>query len=147
MLSGCPPSNNQSATWQTYQNPRYGFEFLYPSNWVPAPMPDNRDGQTFSDPQNPAVRIIGVAGHRLPEIKLSSNQKHPPKSTQQNFTTQQGRTGKLQVDLGADFSSMTLTLTQEGIHYYWRGQSPSQQFANYYRFFYYIASQYRLPPS
>lgn len=110
-------------------------------------MPDNRDGLAFSDPQNPAVLIIGIAGDRLPEIELSAKQKSPPKSTQQNFTTEQGRTGKLQVDVGADFSSMTLTLIQGRIRYHWRGQSPSQQFADYYRFFYYIASQFRLPPS
>lgn len=146
MLSGCPPSDSQSGTWKTYQNPRYGFEFLYPSNWVPAPMPDNRDGQAFSDRQNLAVQILGSAGDRLPEIEVVPSQEKHPKSTQQNFTTQQGRTGKLQVDVGTDFSLMTLTLTQGRIRYTWQGKAPSKQFADYYRFFYYIASQYRLPP-
>jgi hypothetical protein len=57
-----------SKTWSTYDNRRYGFEFLYPSNWVASPMPDNLDGRAFSDPHNPTAEIRGWAGSQLPEI-------------------------------------------------------------------------------
>ncbi|MBD2003933.1 hypothetical protein H6F63_12085 [Trichocoleus sp. FACHB-40] len=146
MLWGCRATDNQSATWKIYNNPRYDFEFPYPSNWIAAPMPDNRDGRAFRDPQNPEVEILGVAGASLPEIELAPpGQKHPHTSMQQNFTTQQGISGKLQVELRSDISLMRLTLIQGRIRYYWQGRSPSGQFDDYYRFFYYVAGQYRIP--
>ena len=51
----------------------------------------------------------------------------------------------LVVEVGQQVSSMTLTLTQGQVKYYWQGQSNSQEFQNYYRLFYYIAQQYRIP--
>jgi hypothetical protein len=146
MLWGCRASDTQSPTWRTYKNPRYSFEFPYPSTWVAAPMPDNRDGRAFRDPQDPEVEILGVAGDRLPEIELApSGQKNPHQFMQQNFTTQQGVTGKLYVELRSDISLMRLTLIQGRIRYYWQGRAPSKEFSNYYRFFYYVAGQYRIP--
>ncbi|MFE1746503.1 hypothetical protein [Coleofasciculus sp. H7-2] len=146
MLWGCRASDTQSPTWKTYKNPRYSFEFPYPSTWIAAPMPDNRDGRAFRDPQAPEVEILGVAGDRLPEIELApSGQKNPHQFMQQNFTTQQGVTGKLYVELRSDISLMRLTLIQGRIRYYWQGRSPSKEFSNYYRFFYYVAGQYRIP--
>ncbi len=124
-----------------YHNPRFGFEFPYPSNWVTGPMPDSRDGQTFSDPTSPTVEIRGWAGFNLEEFK-SPNTAQPLK---QNFTTAQGLTGDLEVEVGTQISMMTLILNQGSLRYYWQGRAPSKQFAEYYRFFYYSASQYRLP--
>lgn len=151
IVSDCQLSNKNSlGTWKIYHNQRYAFEFPYPSNWVPSPMPANRDGQAFSDPLQPDVEIRGSAGYSLPEINKmrykSPHHKHAKVSTK-NFTTQQGLSGELQVEVGSDFSSMTLTLTQAKVLYIWQGQAPSQQFADYYRFFYYIASQFRVSPA
>jgi len=148
LLSGCPSSDGRSQTWKIYRNPRYNFEFPYPSNWVPSRVPDNRDGQAFSDPTLPDVEIRGWAGYSLLENEITNHKATPPKSPQpwkQNFTTKQGLTGELQVDVRVDISLMTLTLKHESLLYRWQGRSPSKQFADYYRFFYYIASQYRVP--
>ncbi|WP_199321388.1 hypothetical protein [Microcoleus sp. FACHB-831] len=155
-VSSCQPSERTaSGTWKTYNNQRYGFEFPYPSNWVASPMPDNRDGQAFSDPQNSAVEIRAWAGQRLPDNgslgayytrRTKGHKKDRPKHSKQNLTTKQGVTGELQVDINSDTSFMTLTLRQGQIQYNWQGRSPSQEFPDYYRFFYYIATEYRVPP-
>lgn len=164
MLLSCRASNIGShSSWDIYRNPRYGFEFPYPSDWLPFPMPDNRDGRAFRDPQNASSEIRGWAANPLsktadPQRKQgrhrlhleasppSTSQKDSPKFQQQNFTTEQGLTGKLRVEINPDISLMTLTLSQGNVSYNWQGQCNSEQFADYYRFFYYVARQYRLPP-
>jgi hypothetical protein len=111
-------------------------------------MPDNRDGRAFRDPNNPSVEIRGWAAISLsPDSSPSFNnpRKESPNLQKQNFTTAQGVTGKLQVELGSDISSMTLTLRQGNVIYNWQGQGESQEFANRYRFFYDVAGQYRIP--
>ncbi len=149
ILSSCQASNSErTKRWNTYRNPRYGFEFPYPSHWVAFPMPDNRDGRAFRDPNNPSVEIRGWAAISLsPDSSPSFNnpRKESPNLQKQNFTTAQGVTGKLQVELGSDISSMTLTLRQGNVIYNWQGQGESQEFANRYRFFYDVAGQYRIP--
>lgn len=149
LLFSCHALNfNIPNSWTTYRNPRYGFEFPYPSNWQPFPMPDNRDGRAFRDPQNPSVEIRGWAANNLSGIQSSSSNTsatQSPKPQSQNFTTDQGMTGQLKVKVGSDISLMTLTLSQDKVLYNWQGQCESQKFADYYRFFNYVASQYRLP--
>jgi hypothetical protein len=134
-----PPGN-----WQTYRNPRYNFEFPYPSNWIAEPPPDNQDGQAFHDPQNSQAEIRGWAGHQIKPIAKPKSGTLP--SLKPNFTTEQGLPGELQVNIGPEISSMKLVLEQGNIRYNWQGRSPSQQFDDYYRFFYYSAKQYRVPP-
>lgn len=167
MLLSCQASKvSRQGSWNTYRNPRYGFEFPYPSDWVSFPMPDNGDGGAFRDPKNPSTEIRGWAANKLSEIVIPPSSsgglskgryrlnvealpknalQDAPKSQQQNFTTDQGLTGKLQVDVGSNTSLMRLTMNQDKVQYNWQGQCNSKQFADYYRFFYYIASQYRLP--
>ena len=168
MVLSCQSSNLGSrGSWNTYRNQRYNFEFPYPSNWVSVPMPDNGDGGAFRDPQNPSVEIRGWAANKLSATVASSaarglykrehrfknkasslndTAKDSQKSQQQNFTTEQGLEGKLEVELGSDISLMRLTLSQGKVQYHWQGQSDSKQFVNYYRFFYYVASKYRISP-
>lgn len=113
-------------------------------------MPDNRDGRAFRDPQNPNIEIRGWAANNLAESNAPSQEgtlKQPESSQQQNFITEQGLTGKLRVEVGSDLSLMTLSLSQGNVLYSWQGQSESEQFADYYRFFNYVARQYRLPVS
>lgn len=136
MLWSCRPTHLSS--WQTYHNARYGFEFLYPSHWIALPMPENRDGQAFSDPQNPDAEIRGFAGEHLPNIPEAKTLGKP------NFTTEQGVKGRLKVRVDQNISTMTLMLSQGGVHYTWQGKSQSDRFADYYRFFYYIAIKYRI---
>lgn len=141
-LSGCQQAELPLASdWQVYHNPRYDFEFPYPQAWVAASPPDNQDGRVFHDPKNPAAEIRGWAGYNVRDT--ISPQPQPLKP---NFKTRQGVLGELKVDLGGETSSMTLVLEQNDIRYYWRGRSPQQQFDDYYRMFYYVASQYRIPP-
>ena len=140
ILSGCRPSGFSfpAGIWKTYYNSRYGFEFLYPSDWVTATPPEDQDGQVFTLPQNPAVEIRGWASNR------SALPKDKAKSLQSNFKTKQGLAGQLKVKISPELSSMTLTLNQGQIRYTWQGQAPSQQFSNYYRFFYYTAAEYQV---
>ncbi|NET51897.1 MAG: hypothetical protein F6K09_25320, partial [Merismopedia sp. SIO2A8] len=115
MLSSCGISElNAPSNWNTYHNPRYSFEFPYPSNWQALPMPENLDGQVFRDPQNPTLEIRGWA--KLLEtavspttgVNSSSLETQSPTSKgdeialsqQQNFTTNQGFRGKMQVEIG-----------------------------------------------
>lgn len=168
ILSGCQDANRVSQNnWKVYRNPRYNFEFPYPGNWVAFPMPDNRDGRAFRDPNNPNAEIRGWAANNLSATitppasgvlyqeqhplkieasSLGSTELTPLKSQEQNFITDQGLTGNLKVEIGSDTSLMTLTLSQGKIIYNWQGQCESEDFAAYYRSFYYIARQYRLPP-
>jgi len=111
-------------------------------------MPSNLDGQAFRDPNNSSIEIRGWALEQLPENQSSSSSSTPTDSSSSqspNFTTQQGVTGQLKVEVGLETSLMTLTLHQGQVEYHWQGQSDSEQFADYYHFFNYIASQYRLP--
>ncbi|NEP60033.1 MAG: hypothetical protein F6K31_24015 [Symploca sp. SIO2G7] len=140
LLSSCSDSPNR---WKTYQNPRYKFEFPYPSNWESIAMPENLDGEAFRDPNNPSVEIRGWAFNQLPETESSSSNSTSTDSP--NFTTEQGVTGQLRVEVGVDTSLMILTLNQGQVEYHWQGRSDSEQFADYYRLFNYIASQYHLP--
>jgi hypothetical protein len=151
MLFSCGASNlGEQGSWKTYHNSRYNFEFPYPSNWQSFPMPDNRDGRAFRDPKNPSAEIRGWAANKLSVIEIPSSPsslKNSSPAQLQNFTTQQGLTGQLQVEVGSERSLMTLSLSQGKVQYYWQGQCDSKLFADYFRLFYYIAGQYRLPPS
>lgn len=140
-MCGCQPATN-TPTWQTYTNDRYNFEFLYPSNWKALPPPDNNDGQAFVAPQNSQVQIRGWAGNNLPQWHLQ--QQGAKTTTNSNFKTTQGVSGQLTVEVGKDLSSMTLKITKGQIHYYWQGQAPSAEFDRYYRYFSYIAQEYKI---
>lgn len=144
ILCGCnaPSFINSGVTWKTYTNSRYGFEFLYPSTWTSLPPPENNDGIAFVSPQNTKVEIRGWGGNRLPDAIITD--KNAKKTINPNFKTNQGVFGVLEVEVGSQESSMTLTLTKGEVKYYWQGRSPASEFSNYYRVFYYIAQQYRI---
>lgn len=166
LLLSCQVANvGLSGSWNTYRNQRYNFEFPYPSNWVSVPMPDNGDGRAFRDPKNPSTEIRGWAANQLPETiapssskdlyggehrlnnkpsSLKREAKDFPNSQQQNFITEQGLRGNLEVEVGSDISVMRLTVAQGKVQYNLLGQCDSKQFASNYRFFYYVASQYRI---
>lgn len=143
-LSGCNASSfNDIIEWKTYRNSRYGFEFPYPSNWNALTPPENDDGIVFVSPDHQSVKIRGWAGHRLSD-SVAKN----PRSTKKvnpNFETAQGISGVLKVEVGEGISLMRLKLTQDRLNYYWQGRSPSEDFQDYYKFFNYIAKQYRIP--
>ena len=138
-LSGCgdrpllPPNS-----WSTYDNPRFGFEFPYPRDWVASPSPSNLDGRTFSHPKNPEVRVTGWGGYLL-ERDVGGSEV-----TSANFTTDGGVKGKLTVEVESQVTSIHLTLRDEGVTYHFEGRSPSQEFADYYRLFYDMASRYQI---
>ena len=148
-LSGCSPWFNsnlnptESQTWAVYRNDRYGFEFLYPNDWQPEPPPTNLDGQRFTHPEAAGVEMRGWAGSAL--VLLPQAGPTGSRGLPENFVTDQGIVGYLQVEIGLDVSSMTLTLVRDQIAYSWQGRSPSREFADYYRLFTYIARQYRIP--
>ncbi|WP_224411241.1 hypothetical protein [Oscillatoria salina] len=153
ILFGCRSSQLAVSGWEIYRNQRYNFEFPYPSNWIALPMPDNRDGQIFQDPSNPSVEIRGWAGNSLSgiEIEIDPRSHHTDhqsiKTKPENLITEQGLTGKLYIEIGSEISLMKLTLLQGDIQYNWRGEAESEEFANYYRLFDFIATRYRvLPP-
>ncbi len=144
-LLGCGSVDSTLSTnWKTYHNERFGFEFLYPDRWVESIPPENRDGIAFGDPQNPEVEIRGWADYERSVSGDRSTQRSQP-SLPSNFKTLQGVPGNLDAKIGTELSSLTLTLAKGKTRYYWRGTSPNQQFDNYYRFFNYIASRYRVP--
>ena len=150
-LSGCGSNDSTSTTWKIYRNERFGFEFPYPDRWVESLPPENRDGIAFGDPQNPEVEIRGWASYeRLPpratsKEPLRRDRKQPLSiPSPSNFTTLQGVPGNLEVKIGVQSSSLTLTLAPGETRYYWRGSAPNQKFDDYYRFFNYIASQYKV---
>lgn len=146
---GCGPSGLPSRL-ELYRNSRYGFEFPYPADWVADSEPANRDGQAFHDPKNPDIQIRGWAGNILfnsqPDgISTDGVSTAALPLQKKNFTTQQGISGNLSVEVGSEITSVTLTLAQEQVRYNWQGQAPSQQFADRYPFFYSLAGQYRVP--
>lgn len=151
-LSSCRASTVTPAEgWEWYRNSRFGFEFPYPNTWITETAPANRDGQVFQDPQNSGVEIRGWASYELSDLpsKPSRNPAKPlPPIFKPHFTTEQGLPGELKVELGPEMSTLTLTLVQKEVRYNWQGSAPSQQFADYYKFFYYVAGQYRIsePP-
>ncbi|WP_156435232.1 hypothetical protein [Leptolyngbya sp. O-77] len=146
LVSSCSqPAVSERRTWKVYQNPNYGFEFPYPDNWVPAPLPDSQNGRRFRNPYSPDVEILGWASHILSTPGDSSEQVRRSVLAAPNFTTRQGLRGQLRVEIGSTVSLMTLTLTEEGVVYFGRGDRPSDQFSQYYEFFNYVAKQYYVP--
>ncbi len=145
----CGPNDSTSTTWKVYKNERFGFEFPYPDRWAESIPPENRDGMAFGDPQNPEVEIrcwasyVRLANSAAKEPFRRDRKQQPPIPL--NFTTLQGVPGNLDAKIGAQSSSLTLTLAQGETRYYWRGSAPNQKFDDYYRFFNYIASRYRVP--
>ncbi len=144
ILGSCtttPDFNISNQTWKIYSNDRYGFEFPYPSTWKSLPS-DNGDGIVFISPRNRFVEIRSWAGMQLPEVIIL--EKNPKTSINPNFTTAQRVSGVLTVEVGQQEGVMTLKLAQGQLKYYWQGKAPSQEFNNYYRFFHYIASSYKI---
>ncbi|NEP41288.1 MAG: hypothetical protein F6K35_19485 [Okeania sp. SIO2H7] len=137
VVSSCSGTNSgQSNSWKIYSNERYGYQFPYPNNWENTRVISNADGQAFRHPQNPAVEMRAWAGYNL----LNSEDSQPKAAN--NFITEEGLPGELRVKIGPEISSMTLRLEKGQIQYYWEAEAPSQQFDDYYKFFYYVASQY-----
>ncbi|AVH65581.1 hypothetical protein [Nostoc sp. 'Peltigera membranacea cyanobiont' N6] len=147
ILWGCTANdfNAGAIAWKTYSNSRYGFEFPYPSNWTSSAAPANGDGIAFISQQDNSVEIRGWASHELPNSIVT--EQEPLKKIKFNFKTAQGVSGVMVVEVDKDIGSMTLTLTQSQVKYCWQGRSKSQKFQDYYRLFYYIAQQYRIPKS
>ncbi|MFQ3615734.1 MAG: hypothetical protein SNJ57_05530 [Cyanobacteriota bacterium] len=146
LVSSCSqPAVGERRTWKIYQNPNYGFEFPYPDNWVPAPLSDGQDGRRFRNPYSMDVEILGWASHVSSTLGDSSEQVRRSVLAAPNFMTRQGVRGQLRVEIGTTVSLMTLTLAEEGVVYFWQGRSPSDQFAQYYEFFDYVAQQYSIP--
>ncbi|MGJ5675818.1 MAG: hypothetical protein ACR9NN_19735 [Nostochopsis sp.] len=144
ILGSCTPTtgfNISNQTGKIYSNARYGFEFPYPTTWKSLPS-DNGDGIVFISPKNNTVEIRSWAGMQLPEVIIP--EKNAKTSINPNFTTAQGVSGVLTVEVGQQQSVMTLKLAQGQLKYYWQGKAPSPEFDNYYRFFYYIASSYKI---
>ncbi|MCY7324163.1 MAG: hypothetical protein LH660_20765 [Phormidesmis sp. CAN_BIN36] len=147
-LVSCGSSDSTSRTWKLYRNERFGFEFPYPDRWVESILPENRGGIAFGDPQAPEVEIRGWGESKrqgaILKEPMSRDLKKSP-SIPLNFTTLQGVPGNLDAKIGLQSSSLTLTLAQGEVRYYWRGRAPNQKFSDYYRLFNYIASHYRVP--
>lgn len=125
---------------KTYQNQRFGFKSIYPERWRATPPPSNLDGQTFYDPQNPDVQISVWAGYHLPSPK----DDRPSPNSNANFTTRQGLSGALTVEVGTQTSVIHLLVVEDRVSYHFEARSPSLEFANYYRLFYDLASQYQI---
>ncbi len=147
VLSGCASVNFNfsGVTWKTYSNARYGFEFPYPNNWTTLPAPENDDGVAFVAPYSQSVEIRSWAGNRLSD--LTNKSKNNQQSVNSNFKTKQGISGVLVIEVNQQVSAMTLTLTKGQVKYYWQGRCKSEDFDQYYRFFYYIAKQYKITDS
>lgn len=133
--------NPERVQWETYQNERYSFAFPYPDNWVPKPILGNREGREFQAPHEDTISIQGWASQvsEVPSVSSEPNQSILP-----NFTTEQGMQGQLDVKIGEDVSNVRLTLMQDGVIYYWEGRSPSEDFDDYFKFFFYVAKQYEV---
>ncbi|MHC5610467.1 MAG: hypothetical protein ACYTXA_05475 [Nostoc sp.] len=147
ILWGCTANDFHAGAiaWKTYRNSRYGFEFPYPSNWTSLAAPANDDGIAFISLQDNSVEIRGWASQQLPNSIVTDQESM--KKIKPNFQTTQGVAGVMVVEVDQRVGSMTLTLTQSQVKYYWQGRSKSQEFPDYYRFFYYIAQQYRISKS
>ena len=142
-LSACgvPSFQGERNSWKTYKNSRYGFEFPYPSNWQEM-RPGNGDGIIFISPQKNSVQIRAWAGNQL--FTHTTRDRNTRISTNPNFKNVQGISGVMTVETGATESIITLKFARNQVKYYWQGKAPSQEFDDYYRFFHYIAQNYRL---
>lgn len=147
LLGSCNSTQGSSSgSIETYKNQRFGFESIYPDTWRSTPPPSNLDGQTFYHPQNPDIQISVWAGYRVsppPTVRDAMPQEDRPPSSE-NFTTRQGLNGDLTVEIGTQTSTINLTLMADNISYHFEGRSPSSSFADYYRLFYNVASQYQI---
>ncbi|MEA5578037.1 hypothetical protein [Anabaena sp. UHCC 0451] len=142
IFSGCSANGFWSSAqkWETYRNPRYGFEFPYPSHWTSLASPDNNDGVTFVALQNQNTVIRAWAAKELPELQNPETLKQ----IDHNFETVQGLSGLMVIEVNPQITSMKLTITQGQVKYYWQGQTNSKEFKDHYRLFYYIATQYKI---
>jgi hypothetical protein len=141
ICGGCSINNfwTSQQKWETYQNPRYGFEFPYPSNWT-SQIPDNNDGVSIVPPKNQNTEIRAWAGKDLPEIQNPDSLKE----VDSNFQTVQGLSGVMVVEAGQTVSSIKLTITHKQVKYYWQAKTGSKEFKEYYPLFYYMAKEYKI---
>lgn len=141
-LQGCDQAITSGDRSQTYYNERFDFELVYPRGWKPGPSPDNRDGQAFYAPDNQAIEVRAWGSYPL----VLAGDDTPKAPEGENFTTRQGLSGRLQVDIGPEVSTMTLRLERDRILYTWQAQAPSEVFPEYYPLFQSLAKQYYLAP-
>jgi hypothetical protein len=127
-ISGCSANGFQSSTeqWKTYTNPRYGFEFPYPSNWTPI-TPDNNDGVAIVSTKNPQTEIRAWATKELPQLQ-TPEQNIQNQQIDQNFKTAQGLTGVMIVDTNQQISSIKLTILHRQTKYHWHAQTSNKDF-------------------
>ncbi|MEB3829739.1 hypothetical protein [Phormidium sp. CCY1219] len=146
ILAGCTVARTPLQTqWNTYNNPRFHFQFPYPTDWIPLDPPTNLDGRAFRHPEHPNIEVRGWARLNLTHLNLpNSPSLHPPNSSDSNLTTEQGLPAYLDVEVGQEETRMTFTLKTDHIIYNLQGRSPNDKFAQYYKLFYYIATQYRI---
>jgi len=61
-------------SYKLYHNKGYNFSFHYPKEWSADPPPQNGDGMTFRNPENPSINITGygsivpVADFPIPRV-------------------------------------------------------------------------------
>lgn len=137
---GCNANNlqPQNQIWKIYKNPRYGFEFPHPNTWQELGNPDNSDGIALAPANQKTVEIRAHVSKPL----FTSPKPNP--QPVYNFRTNQGFSGVMSIEVGDQVTVIKLTITQAELEYHWQGKSSSQEFANYYRLFYYIAQEYKI---
>lgn len=146
ILASCTSTRDPLQTqWNTYNNPRFHFQFPYPRHWIPLDPPTNLDGRAFRHPENPNIEVRGWARLNLTDLNLPNSPPiHPPNPSDSNLTTEQGLPAYLDVEVGKEETRITVTLKTDNIIYNLQGRSPNDKFAQYYELFYYIATQYRI---
>src|SRR5258706_8693683 len=65
----CP--QDETATWKTYRNEQYGFEFKYPTNWV-------ETSQLINNRSNPGFQVtVKNQVTNKDYVTIAVNQKYP----------------------------------------------------------------------
>lgn len=160
-------------SYEVYHNNRYNFSFHCPKDWVADPPPQNGDGMTFRNPENPSIEITGygsivpVADFPIPrvdeiekcnsddpgykllskhnlEVALWKSNSADLTQLQQTGTVTAYRVVFVTEKDGGSIAIMRQAIEHDGIEYHLYCEAPSEMYEEYKKIFLDVCGSFKV---